>query len=346
MRQIVSINVYGRIEWICDKFENSSYSRQIIQAINKFSAEQSRNDMLHPNFCAGLLSTSEFEKVGVSIQLKWLIWRVYTDNRRNLSTFFLRLSLYMLIGLLLSTPYVGITIYIDQKGVQNIQGLLYLIITETIFTFNYAVFHTFPNELPLLLREIADGLYNPAPYYISKILVSIPSIILQPFIYTTLIYAVVGLKGSYNDFFLFTTPVILSALSSAAIGCMMSAVFESISTASLASVPIDFLTLIFSGIFLQLRSLPNYISWIKFVSQFYYGVEAISIIQWRNINQIDCSHDSEEPCISSGNMVLEKYGYSNDHYVIDCFGLLAIIIISHFVGFVAVKYRSESQPVY
>jgi hypothetical protein len=35
-------------------------------------------------------------------------------------------------------------------------------------------------------------------------------------------------------------------------GYLMSAIFKSINTASLLSVPIDFLTLIFSGLFLQL----------------------------------------------------------------------------------------------
>lgn len=76
------------------------------------------------------------------------------------------------IGLLIASPYVGITKdTMDQGGIQNMQGLLYLVVVETVFTFNYAVFYTFPRELPLLLRDIAAGLYNPAPYYISKVMV-------------------------------------------------------------------------------------------------------------------------------------------------------------------------------
>lgn len=59
----------------------------------------------------------------------------------------------------------------DQRSIMNMQGLLYLVVTETVFTFSYGVFHTFPAELPLLLRDIANGLYNPAPYYISKVIV-------------------------------------------------------------------------------------------------------------------------------------------------------------------------------
>jgi hypothetical protein len=61
---------------------------------------------------------------------------------------------------------------------------------------------------------------------------------------------------------------------------------------------------------------------------------------------IDCSADSNEPCISTGNMVLEKYGYNTDHYFIDCLGLMLIFFISHIIGFLAIKARSLKHPVY
>lgn len=77
------------------------------------------------------------------------------------------------IGLLVATPYISITENIDQRGIQNVQGLMYLIVVETVFTFNYGVFYTFPKELPFLLRDIASGLYSPAPYYLSKVIVMV-----------------------------------------------------------------------------------------------------------------------------------------------------------------------------
>lgn len=87
------------------------------------------------------------------------------------------------VGLLIALPYVNIMGQtMNQEGIQNIQGLLYLVVVETVFTFNYSVFYTFPRELPLLLRDIAGGLYGPAPYYISKVVVLVRhSIILITF---------------------------------------------------------------------------------------------------------------------------------------------------------------------
>lgn len=80
----------------------------------------------------------------------------------------------------------------------------------------------------------------------------IPGSIIQPFLYAALIYSIAGLKGGLTGFLLFSIPVVLCATSATALGCSVSAAFKSIDTASLLSVPIDFLTLIFSGIYLHL----------------------------------------------------------------------------------------------
>lgn len=73
----------------------------------------------------------------------------------------------------MALPYIHIADGVDQQNIQNVEGLMYLIITETVFTFAYAVFHTFPEEIPQLLREIGNGLYKPSPYYVGKILLSV-----------------------------------------------------------------------------------------------------------------------------------------------------------------------------
>lgn len=64
------------------------------------------------------------------------------------------------------------------------------------------------------------------------------------------------------------------------------------------------------------------------------------------LNFTDCPMDLDEPCISTGKMVLEKYGYNADHYFVDCLGLISIFTISHIAGFLAIKNRSQKQPVY
>ncbi|XP_068085595.1 protein scarlet-like [Anabrus simplex] len=349
-----------KIQWICDEFESSPYSHELEEQLSYNDKHKyffkAAPDLSQNKWSASLSDSSSSEKEDdfqkfLSIrkprritQLYWLMWRNVVDIYRNGPQNLLRVGFYMLIALLLATPYTNLQV--DQEGIQNVQGLMYLIITETIFTFSYSVFHTFPGEIPILLREIANGLYKPGPYYLSKMIVLLPRSIVESLMYTTLIFWIAGLEGGFRDFIFFCIPVAMSAISATAYGCVMSAAFESVATATLVSVPIEFVTLTFSGLFLQLGDLPARISWIRYVSQFYYGTEAISILQWEQIDHIKCPDDPMKPCISSGREVLENYGYQANNYSLDMFGLLSIYCVSHIAGFIAIVYRSKKQPIY
>ncbi|XP_047115879.1 protein scarlet-like [Schistocerca piceifrons] len=351
-----------KIEWLCDEFEKSPYSKYIADQIA--SSYQNQKYLL-PNQELFENKTVSYTNGGLKFyheqdhefgnymslrkphhltQVYWLTRRTFIDLIRHSTDVSIRIGLYMMIALLLALPYVGIKL--DQRGIQNVQGLMYLIITETIFTFSYGVFHTFPSEIPILLREISSGLYKPGPYYISKMLILLPRTIIEPFMYTTLIFWIVGLQGGLRGFLVFCVPVILSAISATALGCVMSAAFESVSTASLVSVPIDFLTLTFSGIYLHLGNLPAHLSWIRYTSNFYYGTEAVSILQWEKIHHIPCYEDPKLPCISTGYGVLEKYGYGPNNFDLDLLGLFLIYTLSHVIGFIAICIRSRKEPVY
>ncbi len=64
-------------------------------------------------------------------------------------------------------------ILLDQKGIQNINGLLFLFITNTSFSNMFPVVNTFPAEIPLFLREHHNGMYRVFPYYLSKLIIDV-----------------------------------------------------------------------------------------------------------------------------------------------------------------------------
>ncbi|XP_034937314.1 protein scarlet-like [Chelonus insularis] len=334
----------NKIDTICSEFKKSTYNRKITALIEE-SSVQKIDQSPHPIFMESF-STNDFKKIRTLTQLEWLTWRNFIDYKRNISSTFWKFFIYMFGGVLLAMPYIGVTENIDQRSIQNIQGLMYYVVTETIFTYHYAVFYTFPKELPLLLRDMANGLYYPAPYYVSKILIMIPGSIIEPFIYAALIYFMTGLKGGLIGFLFFVTPIVFGAISATALGCLFSASFKSFDTASLLSVCIDFVTLIFSGIYLNLSNVPSRISWLKYISQFYYSTEAVSVMQWLQYNHIDCAPYPEESCITSGEGVLKNYGFSPGNYYIDLAGLTAIFLVGHLAGFLAILYRSRKEPIY
>ncbi|XP_077287416.1 protein scarlet-like [Arctopsyche grandis] len=286
------------------------------------------------------------ENPGIFTQLYWLIWRSLIAARRDNKIWLIEFLALMGIAIIVALPYMNILVNIDQKDVQNVQGLMYLIVTEIIFTFVYSVFNNFPPEISILLRELANGLYTPGPYYISKMLLMIPRAIIETFLYTSIIFWVVGLDNKWNTFFLFTIPVILAANCANAYGTWLSATFESIATASLVSVPIDLISYSFAGTFLNLASIPNYLSWIKYLSIFFYSSEAISILQWEGVTNIKCDSREGLPCIATGAEVIDYLGYNINNYYKDLLGMLGIYIMFHILGYLSLVKRSKKQPVY
>ena len=111
---------------------------------------------------------------------------------------------------------------------------------------------------------------------------------MEPFLYTLVVFLVGGLTGGVGDFMLLLIPVWACAISATAYGegcglrtasarsahchcavavviigmtdhrlfssagCLMSASFESIETAAMVSVPYEFISVTFSGLYLQL----------------------------------------------------------------------------------------------
>ncbi|XP_046672915.1 protein scarlet-like [Homalodisca vitripennis] len=341
-----------KIQRICSKYLESDVGKEHDRKLEKLKQRKKQNNIIEvSNGIAhyGELE-DEFQKY-INIQsptwftqLYCLVWRSFVEIFRNPQEQFIRLTFYMFIGLLISTPYVGLSV--DQAGIQNMQGCLYLVVVETIFTFTYSVFHTFPSEIPILLREIGNGLYTPGPYYISKMIVLLPRALLEPILYSAMVFWIAGLFGGFAGFIQFCVPVIACAVTGTAWGCLISATFESVATGSLISVPIEQICLMFCGIFLSISDAPMYLVWIKYISMFYYGLEAVSIQQWSEIDEIPCSENKNVPCISSGNDVLNNYGYSSNNFNLDLLGLGMLYCIAHIIGFVSFKQRSKKQAAY
>lgn len=59
-----------------------------------------------------------------------------------------------------------------------------------------------------------------------------------------------------------------------------------------------------------------------------------------------CSENPEVPCVTSGEGVLFKYGFSSQHLYFDFLGLLLLFTSLHLIGFLFLKRRSKQQSVY
>lgn len=61
----------------------------------------------------------------------------------------------------------------DQTGIQNINGVLFLFLTNTSFSNMFSVINSFTSDIPILIKENQDGLYSVLAYFLSKICVDV-----------------------------------------------------------------------------------------------------------------------------------------------------------------------------
>lgn len=200
----------------------------------------------------------------------------------------------------------------------------------------------FSSEKSVFLREYSAGYYSLLPYYLSKTLMELPIQILSPVMFVAISYFLIGLQKSPNKLFAAALTCVMTALSGMAVGTVAGAAFGGIGMA-LAVLPLLLLPLLmFSGLIINMGSIPFYFRWIKHLSPMKYGYAALMKNEYIGLVFKNCN-PMKEPC--KGDQVLEAMSMNDGFSVYGNIGILyAIYMILMIVAFfallrVAVKIR-------
>ena len=82
----------------------------------------------------------------------------------------------------------------------NINGVLFLLITNMTFSNMFAVINVFCLELPIFLREHFNGMYRTDTYFICRQLAELPIFLFLPLVFLSVIYYMVGLNAPFVKF--------------------------------------------------------------------------------------------------------------------------------------------------
>jgi hypothetical protein len=99
----------------------------------------------------------------------WLVWRFFITTIRDPTIQNLRILQKIGIALMAGLCYAG-AIDLSQTGVQAIQGILFLFVSENTFSPMYSVLAFFPQMFPIFLRELKSGLYTTDQFYIANVI--------------------------------------------------------------------------------------------------------------------------------------------------------------------------------
>uniref|UniRef100_A0A0A1WMB2 Protein scarlet n=1 Tax=Zeugodacus cucurbitae TaxID=28588 RepID=A0A0A1WMB2_ZEUCU len=238
----------------------------------------------------------------------------------------------MAIAIIIGACFAG-TITVSQLGVQAVQGALFVMISENTFHPMYSVLNVFPQGFPLFLRETRSGMYSTAQYYVANILAMLPGMIIEPLLFVIICYWITGLRSTFFAFSITAISIVLVMNVATACGCFFSTAFNSVPLAMAYLVPVDYIFMITSGIFIKISTLPTAFYWTQFLSWMLYANEAMTIAQWSGVQNITCFEESENlPCFHTGQDVLDKYSFNESNLYRNLLAIVAIYFGFHILG--------------
>ncbi|XP_076458336.1 protein white-like [Babylonia areolata] len=317
----------NKVNAICDAFLETKEASDINDSIQAITSEAKADTPLMQEVFS---SESRYE-AGWGQQFVSVLWRSWISLMRDVVLFRVRVMQTVVVSLVLGLIYLRLDY--DQKGVMNINGAIFLIITNASFSNMFAVVNTFPNEIAVFLREYGSGLYRTDVYFIAKTIAELPTFILLPAIFITIDYWMVGLYEDWQAYLVATGIIILVANVSVSFGLVISTIAGDVNIALAVAPPILVPFMMFGGFFLNNDSVPVYFLWLKYLSWFNYASEYMMVNQWQDITNITCSASASECMYNSGEDVLRYLSFSADNNWLNL-GLLFTLL----VGFRIVSY--------
>lgn len=298
---------------ICDAYARGDHAKAILTEIEEHKKEE---DMTDHAVLADISHDSRYVSAW-SVQVLQLFWRGWVCQFRNRLLIVIKLYQSVLLAVLMGIIWFRLDV--DQKGVVNFNAaLLELTLTVTMNTVINIV-TSFPNELSLVKREYGTGMYDAGLYFISKTISEFPFYLLISFLLQVIFYWMVGLNDTGDAYFFNLTVTMLIAFNGIGIGLLISVLAGTVDMAIIIAPMIITLLMLFSGFMINLKDIPDYLTWIKEVSFFRYGYQLFMVNQWRDFDVIDCPNAEsipvnltiEEKCsmlacpYSSGRAILE-----------------------------------------
>ncbi|GAB1859723.1 Protein scarlet isoform X1 [Camponotus japonicus] len=328
----------GRIaQKICDAYLTSEACNEIDVTLQQKIDNIRLRRVVKGNTC----ELRSFKEPHCWLRLYWLIHRGFLQVLRDPSVQFIRILQKISVATVAGLCFVG-AINLDQLGIQAVEGVIFLLVSENTFFPMYATLALIPQDLPLLFREYKAGMYPVHLYYAARMISLIPGLLVEPMLFAAIIYWIAGLRPTMGAFGSTILTVVLTMNVSTACGCFFSTVYKSVPLAMAYLVPFDYIFMLTMGPFIKLSSLPVYIRWVRYFSWLLHSTETLTIVQWEGVHNISCE-TVELPCLTEGTEVLDRYDFDEHNFWPDIILMAVIYIIFHLLAYIFLWKRCRSR---
>ncbi|XP_078703250.1 protein white-like [Branchiostoma floridae x Branchiostoma belcheri] len=317
-----------RVEKICDQFQEVRE--------NKDSKKQVAANHVDYGVVEDYSSRSRYKASWLQ-QFLAMMWRCHLQNTRDPMIMGVRTGQAIFVGLLVGIVYLQIEY--NQDGILNINGALFLMLTNIAFSHIFSVINVFPAELPIFRREHGNGMYRTDVYFLCKTIAELPYFIVLPLGFTAICYWMVGLYAGWQEFLICYAIITITANVSVSAGYMVSTISPSVDVAMAIAAPMLIPLMLFGGFFLKANSVPVYFIWLEYISWFKYSNELLCINQWSPVVNITCT-EGIPFCLETGKDVLANLSYDEDNFYVDLYALIGLMVGFRLLSFIFLLIRS------
>lgn len=220
---------------------------------------------------------------GILSSILILLRRCFLNAKRNPGLFRIKIGQAIIIGTILSLIFRDLGYSYVQ--VKNRVGLLFFVTVNTVMFGALANSTTFPAERPMFLKDYKEGLYGVIPYYYSKFFAELPVVILFSLLYSLIMYFSCDLNiESPKHYFIFLGTIALLHISGMTIGNLAGSIAPTFGTASFLASTMAVPWLLFGGYLSNTNSLTTAFGWVKYISPFSRGFEALILNEFDGLD--------------------------------------------------------------
>lgn len=220
-----------------------------------------------------------------------------------------------------------------KSGLQNRTGAFFFIIMNMVFG-NLSAVELFIKNRAIFLHENVSGFYRVSAYYISTILCDvIPMRFLPTLAFSAVVYFMLGFINEFEKFLIFFLGLFFVSLAASAVSFFISALVRIFAVANLLIAMVYVVMMVFSGLLVNLDTVPDFLEWLKYLSIFRYSLEALSINELKGMTFIRATANESCP---TGNEYLESQNIAYETDWDLWVNYVALAVMS--VGFLILAY--------
>uniref|UniRef100_A0A183F553 ABC2_membrane domain-containing protein n=1 Tax=Heligmosomoides polygyrus TaxID=6339 RepID=A0A183F553_HELPZ len=180
----------------------------------------------------------------------------------------IKVQLFQTMICALITGMVYFQTAISADTIISINGILFNLVRNLNFMFQFQAVPVLTMELTIMLRENANGIYTSTAYFIGKNLAELPQYIILPTIYNIIVYWMSGLYPDILMFLFATLTCVLLTNVAISISYAVATLFGRTDVA-MTFLPIFVIPMLaFGGFFITFEAIPSYFTWLSALSYF------------------------------------------------------------------------------